>query len=261
MACDHERGKGGFGTMSKLAIWSLLLAVVANSGAAAQGQADQDPTHVLVNGALAVPGAPADSQTVPSKYSARNAASDRLSTAAFRLKNLTDDQRREIYEQLSGQRPPLALSPGQADAPYAVVGAEIPAQIALRDFTPLPEALVARIPELHDTVFMRSDGRVLLVAGAARHDQTCPGEMSKTFRLAALAREEFERAGMVCDVLDLSLLTAQYGRQILPCKACVSTAMPLCNWPSPSMCGSGSRMEPACRVTPYSLARPPNRLW
>jgi multimeric flavodoxin WrbA len=74
-------------------------------------------------------------------------------------------------------------------------------------------------------------GRVLLVAGAARHDQTCPGEMSKTFRLAALAREEFERAGVACDVLDLSLLTAQYGRQILPCKACVSTAMPLCNWP------------------------------
>src|SRR6185436_16502221 len=51
------------------------------------------------------------------------------------------------------------------------------------------------------------------------------------FRLAALAREEFERAGMECDFLDLSLLTAQYGRQILPCKACVSTAMPLCHWP------------------------------
>ena len=33
-------------------------------------------------------------------------------------------------------------------------------------------------------------GRVLLVCGAARHDQTCPGEMSKTFRLASLAREE-----------------------------------------------------------------------
>jgi multimeric flavodoxin WrbA len=74
-------------------------------------------------------------------------------------------------------------------------------------------------------------GRVLLVCGAARHDQTCPGEMSKTFRLATLAREEIERAGVDCDFLDLSLLTAQYGRQILPCKACVSTAMPLCHWP------------------------------
>jgi multimeric flavodoxin WrbA len=73
--------------------------------------------------------------------------------------------------------------------------------------------------------------RVLLVSGAARHDQTCPGEMSKTFRLVQIAREEAERAGMLCDLLDLSLLTAQYGRQILPCKACVSTAMPLCHWP------------------------------
>jgi multimeric flavodoxin WrbA len=74
-------------------------------------------------------------------------------------------------------------------------------------------------------------GRALLVCGAARHDQTCPGEMSKTFRLASMAREEIERAGATCDFLDLSLLTAQYGRQILPCKACVSTAMPLCHWP------------------------------
>jgi multimeric flavodoxin WrbA len=74
-------------------------------------------------------------------------------------------------------------------------------------------------------------GRVLLVCGAARHDQTCPGEMSKTFRLASQARETIEHTGVDCDFLDLSLLTAQYGRQILPCKACVSTAMPLCHWP------------------------------
>jgi multimeric flavodoxin WrbA len=74
--------------------------------------------------------------------------------------------------------------------------------------------------------------RILLVCGAARHDQTCPGEMSKSFRLASLAREVVEaEPGFECDWLDLSLLTAQYGRQILPCKACVSTAMPLCHWP------------------------------
>jgi multimeric flavodoxin WrbA len=55
--------------------------------------------------------------------------------------------------------------------------------------------------------------------------------MSKTFRLASLARDEIERTGAFCDLLDLSLLTAEYGRRILPCKACVSTAMPLCHWP------------------------------
>jgi multimeric flavodoxin WrbA len=73
--------------------------------------------------------------------------------------------------------------------------------------------------------------RILIVCGAARHDKTCPGEMSKTFRLADLAREEAQRGGASCDLLDLSALTVEYGRQILPCKACVSTAMPLCHWP------------------------------
>ena len=156
--------------MGKLATWSLLLALAAGSGAAlAQGKADHDRTDVLVNGALAVPGAPADVDTVPSKYSSRNAASDRLPIVAFRLKSLTDDQRREIYEQLTGTRHPLALSPGQTDDdPHAIVGAEIPADQALRDFTPVPEALAARLPELRDTVFMKSDGRILLVAPANR---------------------------------------------------------------------------------------------
>ena len=32
-------------------------------------------------------------------------------------------------------------------------------------------------------------------------------------------------------MLDLSRLTSEYGRHIHPCKACVSTAMPLCHWP------------------------------
>jgi multimeric flavodoxin WrbA len=32
-------------------------------------------------------------------------------------------------------------------------------------------------------------------------------------------------------VLDLSHLASEYGRVIYPCKACVSTAMPLCHWP------------------------------
>jgi multimeric flavodoxin WrbA len=77
-----------------------------------------------------------------------------------------------------------------------------------------------------------SPSRILIICGAARHDQTCPGEMSKTFRLVQMARQEVESIeGFECDLLDLSMLTAQYGRQILPCKACVSTAMPLCHWP------------------------------
>ena len=78
----------------------------------------------------------------------------------------------------------------------------------------------------------RGPSRILLINGAARSDKTCPGEISKSFRLATIARREIERhARFECDFLDLSVLTSEYGRQILPCKACVSTAMPLCHWP------------------------------
>ena len=81
--------------------------------------------------------------------------------------------------------------------------------------------------------------RMLLIAGAARSDQTCPGEMSKTWRLVQLAREVFESSdGVECDVLDLSHLTSEYGRQILPCKACVST-----------QCRSATGRAPAIRTT------------
>ena len=73
--------------------------------------------------------------------------------------------------------------------------------------------------------------RVLLICGSARNDGTCPGEMSKTFRLVGLARETLAHTDIQTDVLDLSLLTSEYGRNIHPCKGCASTAMPLCHWP------------------------------
>ncbi len=47
-----------------------------------------------------------------------------------------------------------------------------------------------------------------------------------------LAKEVIEaEKGFEVEVLDLSLLTSQYGRLIHPCKSCVSTAQPLCHWP------------------------------
>lgn len=73
--------------------------------------------------------------------------------------------------------------------------------------------------------------RVLLICGSARNDGTCPGEISKSFRLLKIARETLEQAAIQVDVLDLSLLTSEYGLHIHPCKGCVSTAMPLCHWP------------------------------
>jgi multimeric flavodoxin WrbA len=77
-----------------------------------------------------------------------------------------------------------------------------------------------------------SPSRILIVNGSSRSDQSCPGEISKTYRLVTIAREAVQRDGGVeVDVLDLSRLTSEYGRVIHPCKACVSTAMPLCHWP------------------------------
>jgi multimeric flavodoxin WrbA len=73
--------------------------------------------------------------------------------------------------------------------------------------------------------------KVLLICGSARNDGTCPGEMSKTFRLLELARDTLALCGVQPDVLDLSLLTSEYDLNIHPCKGCASTAMPLCHWP------------------------------
>ncbi|NML43805.1 flavodoxin family protein [Ramlibacter sp. G-1-2-2] len=73
--------------------------------------------------------------------------------------------------------------------------------------------------------------RVLVVNCATRNDGTCPGEMSKSFRLAQIARGELGEGGIEVDFLDLSLIASDYDRHIHACKGCVSTAMPLCHWP------------------------------
>ena len=73
--------------------------------------------------------------------------------------------------------------------------------------------------------------RVLLICGSSRNDGTCPGEISKTFRMVKWAEETLKEASLEVDVLDLSLLTSSYHLHIHPCKGCVSTAMPLCHWP------------------------------
>ena len=73
--------------------------------------------------------------------------------------------------------------------------------------------------------------RILIICGSARNDGTCPGEISKTWRFTESARHVVQGLGVEADVLDLSLVTSEYGRNIHPCKGCVSSAMPLCHWP------------------------------
>ena len=73
--------------------------------------------------------------------------------------------------------------------------------------------------------------RALIVNASPRNEHSCPGEMSKSWRLAEIARAALEHLGVEVETLDLSRVTSEYGRQIYPCKACFSTAAALCHWP------------------------------
>src|SRR5450830_232120 len=83
--------------------------------------------------------------------------------------------------------------------------------------------------------------RVLLICGSARNDGSCPGEISKTWRLTLMAQEILQAQEIEVDLLDLSLLTSDYDKHIHPCKGCVSTAMPLCHWPCSCYPNHGQR--------------------
>jgi multimeric flavodoxin WrbA len=79
--------------------------------------------------------------------------------------------------------------------------------------------------------------RILIVNGSPRSEHTCPGEMSKSWRLVEIAQKAIEvwahDYGHRCEIeiLDLARLASEYGRHIHPCKACFSTAAALCHWP------------------------------
>jgi len=74
--------------------------------------------------------------------------------------------------------------------------------------------------------------RFLLISASSRSEHTCPGEMSKSYRLVEIARHVLASAGHTeVEVLELSRLASEYGRHIHPCKACFSTAAALCHWP------------------------------
>ena len=137
---------------------ALALSFVAGIGlAAAQQQpppADpqQQSNAVFVNGALAVPGAPANTDTVPAKFSAKNAADDELITIAYTFKTLTDDERRAIYQSLKDQPAGSAFD--------ADIGTKVPHGMELR---PVPDEVAARVPQTRDYRYAVAKDRVLLV--------------------------------------------------------------------------------------------------
>ncbi|MGK6312052.1 flavodoxin family protein [Neorhizobium sp. DT-125] len=74
--------------------------------------------------------------------------------------------------------------------------------------------------------------RFLLISGSSRSEHTCPGEISKSYRLTKIAEDVLRQASDTSvEILDLSRLASEYGRQIHPCKACFSTSAALCHWP------------------------------
>jgi hypothetical protein len=116
------------------------------------GDTQPQPNAAFVNGSLAVPDAPANTDTVPAKFSQKNAADDALITTAYTFKTLTDDERRTIYQALKDQPGPSAFN--------ADVGTELPLEIELR---PVPDELAARVPQSRDYRYAVTPDRVLLV--------------------------------------------------------------------------------------------------
>jgi hypothetical protein len=112
---------------------------------------------VFVNGALAVSGAPVDTDTVPAKYSAKNAADDKLITVAYTFKSLTVDERQAIFQALKDQPAGSAFN--------ADVGAVLPWAVQLRA---LPGEVTARVPQTEGYQYAVAENRILLVSPPTR---------------------------------------------------------------------------------------------
>ena len=108
---------------------------------------------MLIDGALAVPGAPADAATVPAKFSEKNAAADKLITMAYAFKTLTEDQRRAIYQALKDRASPSAFN--------ADIGTQLPPAVELHA---LPNDITTDVPQTRDYRYTVAHDRVVLVS-------------------------------------------------------------------------------------------------
>lgn len=117
--------------------------------------ADTQP-NVLSNGALNVPGAPTNTDTVPAKFSAKNAADDSLPISGYTFKPLSNEQRRAIYDAVKA----AGASNAKAGTPSYDVSALLPADIPL---APLPDEIAAQIPQTRNYSYAMAGDKVLLV--------------------------------------------------------------------------------------------------
>jgi hypothetical protein len=120
--------------------------VVKDALAVPDASANTD-TAPVVNGSLAVPDASANTDTVPAKFSPKNAADDKLITIAHIFKMLTKDEHRAIYEALKHE-------------PAPKIGTKLPPGIELQ---PVPGEVAARLPQIRGYHYAIVNDRVLLV--------------------------------------------------------------------------------------------------
>ena len=106
---------------------------------------------VFVNGALNVPGAATDSQTVPAKFSKRNDAIDHLPVMAMQVMGFSNEQKRSIIDAVHGANPPVQSTSAKASE-------ELPIGIAMQDW---PAA--ASDPAFAKMKYVRAQDRILLV--------------------------------------------------------------------------------------------------
>jgi hypothetical protein len=107
-------------------------------------------TDIFVDGKLAVPGAPADSQTVPSKVSERNAKLDATPIMALPL-GLSDEQKKKILASVKSM-PVQQISAKPADLlPGTTQVSELPADVK------------QAVPIMSDIRIIRTSDKILLV--------------------------------------------------------------------------------------------------
>ncbi len=112
---------------------------------------------IFVDGMLAVPGAAADSQTRPAKFSADNDARDKIPIMA-RGPSLTDDQKKMIAET-------LRQSPTSSARVEAAPATALPVTVDLQEW---PARVRDQIPAIAGTKYVHFADRILIVTPANR---------------------------------------------------------------------------------------------
>lgn len=107
-----------------------------------------------------VPGAMPGSDAVPSTLSAKNAADDKLMITAYTLMQLTDEQRRAIYQAISAKSSSNATT--VAGGPTgAEIGSVLPEAIPL---AAVPDDVAAQVPATKGFQYVKAGDKVLLVS-------------------------------------------------------------------------------------------------